>query len=76
MYSLLPDVVMAALPCRPWLAMMACTSAGDGVPSLKWISQTVPPVKSIENFRPSLPPVIGVNRMKMIPGIMISALKM
>ena len=46
-----------------------------GVPSWKWTSQTVPPVKSIENFRPSLPPVNGVSRMKISPGIVISRLK-
>ncbi len=76
MYSLSPDVVIAALPCKPWAAMIAWTPAGGGVPSLKWTSQTVPPVKSIENLRPAFPSETGVSRMKMIPGIMISALKM
>jgi hypothetical protein len=44
------------------------------VPSRKWISQTVPPVKSTENFKPTVPLLNGVSRMKMSPGIMISAL--
>jgi len=35
----------------------------------------VPPVKSIENWRPTLPPVIGVRRMKMKPGTVMRRLK-
>ena len=45
------------------------------MPSRKWISHTVPPVKSIENLSPACPPVSGVRAMKINPGIMINALK-
>ena len=54
--------------------MMAWTWPGVGVPLAKWISHTVPPVKSIENWRPTLPPVIGVSRMKISPGMVMIAL--
>ena len=59
---------------RPCEAMIAWTSELDGVPLAKWISQTVPPVKSIENCRPTLPPVNGVRSMKMKPGMVIARL--
>ena len=75
-YSLSPDVVIAAEPGRPCAAMTSWTAWPDGVPSLKWISQTVPPVKSIENWSPTLPPPNGVARMKIRPGTVISRLKM
>ena len=73
-YDLFPEVVIAAVPGRPCSAITAWTWLVVGVPLAKWISQTVPPVKSIENWRPSLPPVSGVRRMKMKPGTVISRL--
>jgi hypothetical protein len=73
-YDLSPTVAMAAVPGSPCEAMIAWTSADDGVPLAKWISQTVPPVKSIENCRPTLPPVSGVRSMKMKPGMVMARL--
>jgi len=74
-YSRSPAVVMATEPGSPSSAITSSTSLGGGVPSRKWISHTVPPVKSIENLRPAFPSLNGVRAMKMRPGIMIRRLK-
>ena len=64
------------IPWRPCSAMhLVDLGRLTACPSSKWTSQTVPPVKSIENLSPAWPPLNGVSRMKMIPGIMISRLK-
>jgi hypothetical protein len=72
-YSRSPAVVTATVPGSSCSSMIERTSAGSGRVFAKWISHTVPPVKSIENLRP---PPNGVSRMKIRPGIVISALKM
>ena len=64
-YCLSPVVTSAASPWRPCSSRTARMSAGVGCWSrAKWTSRTVPPVKSIENLRPSWPPVRKVRRMK------------
>ena len=73
-YDLSANVVIAAVPGKPCSAMTSWTCAVVGVPFAKWTSQTVPPVKSIENCRPTLPPVSGVRRMKIRPGMVIRRL--
>src|SRR5439155_7737453 len=73
-YDLSPDVVIATVPGRPCSAMISWTWPVVAVPFAKWTSQTVPPVKSIENCSPTLPPVSGVRMMKISPGMVISAL--
>ena len=70
------EVVSATVPARPCSSITSRTSAGvGGVAPAKWTSQTVPPVKSIENRRPACPPLNGVSRMKTSPGTMMSELK-
>src|SRR3954452_3993733 len=70
-YDLSPAVVIAAVPGRSCAAMISWTCAVEGAPLAKWISQTVPPVKSIENWSPTFPPVRGVRTMKISPGIVM-----
>src|SRR5215218_5024157 len=74
-YCRSPDVVIATMPSRPSSLRTWRTSAGVGCCGRsKCSSMTVPPVKSIENFSPSWPPVRNVRAMKIRPGTVISAL--
>ncbi len=70
------ELVMATVESGSPCAMRTSfTPAGSGVAFAKWTSQIVPPVKSIEGCRPSLPPGTKVSRMKMKPGTVIARLK-
>ena len=57
---------------RPWAFMTSLTCCGVTAGSSNRMDHTVPPVKSIANWSPTLPPVTGPRRMKIRPGIVMA----
>ena len=67
--SMKPSPVLVTLASTPCAVKTSLTACGVTVGSSNLIVHTVPPVKSMANWSPTLPPVTGPSRMKIRPGI-------
>ena len=70
-----PSPVLVTEEPKPWPAMTSCTCSGVTFSSAKRMVQTVPPVKSMANCRPTFPPVNGPMSRKIRPGMVMSSEK-